>query len=85
MLARALEEADAGFLYATVAAEIDLDSNDALLTERPELQAADILAVRAENLNSEKTKILKQAYYSDAVKKALKDSYGGRDILVPAW
>jgi D-methionine transport system substrate-binding protein len=86
MLARALEEADAGFLYATVAAEIDLDvSKDALVTEPVEFQAADIIAVREENLNDERTKILKQAYYTDAVKQALKESYAGRDILDPAW
>jgi ABC-type metal ion transport system, periplasmic component/surface antigen len=86
MLSRSIEEADAGFLYATVAAEIDLDfSKDALLAEREELQAADIIAVRKENLNSEKAKILQQAYYSDALKQALKDAYDGRDILLPAW
>jgi D-methionine transport system substrate-binding protein len=86
MLGRALEEADAGFLYATVAAEIGLDiSKDALATEPIELQAADIIAVRSENINDERTKILKQAYYTDALKKALKESYAGRDILEPAW
>jgi D-methionine transport system substrate-binding protein len=86
MLARALEEADAGFLYATVAAEIGLDvSKDALATEPVELQAADIIAVRAENLNDERTRILKQAYYTDALKQALRDLYAGRDILEPAW
>jgi D-methionine transport system substrate-binding protein len=85
MLARALEEADAGFLYATVAAEIGLDINDALAAEPKKLQAADIIAVRSENLKDPRTAILKKAYYTDALKKALKDSYGGREILEPAW
>ncbi|GHU41720.1 lipoprotein [Clostridia bacterium] len=86
MLAKSLEEADAGFLYATVAAEIDLDFNkDVLAAEKPEFSAADIIAVREENLGSEKAKILEQAYKSDAVKKALSDSYDGREILEPAW
>ncbi|MDR1308510.1 MAG: ABC transporter substrate-binding protein [Deltaproteobacteria bacterium] len=86
MLGRAMEEADAGFLYATVAAEIGLDiSRDALVTEPVEYQAADIIAVREENLNDPRTGILKQAYYTDALKQALRDSYAGRDILDPAW
>ncbi|MDR3165913.1 MAG: hypothetical protein LBU13_10100 [Synergistaceae bacterium] len=86
MLSRALEEADAGFLYATVAAEINLDvSKDALVTEPIEHQAADIIAVRSENLNDKRTEILRQAYYTDAMKQALKESYAGRDILEPAW
>jgi len=86
MLARSLEEADAGFLYATVAAEINLDFNKDVLAEEPErLQASDIIAVREENIGSEKAKILEQAYKTDAVKQALKDSYAGREILLPAW
>jgi D-methionine transport system substrate-binding protein len=86
MLARSLDEADAGFLYATVAAEIDLDFNkDVLAAEREEFQAADIIAVHSDNIGSEKAKILEQAYKTDAVKKALSDSYAGREILLPAW
>ncbi|MDR1052193.1 MAG: hypothetical protein LBP95_14255 [Deltaproteobacteria bacterium] len=86
MLGRALEEADAGFLYATVAAEIGLDiSKDALATEPPELQAADIIAVREENLTDPRAEILKKAFYTDALKTALTDSYAGRNILDPAW
>jgi D-methionine transport system substrate-binding protein len=86
LLTRTIEDADAGFLYATIASEIGLDfSKDVLAPEPEKYQAADIIAVREENLNSPKTKILKQAYYSDAVKKSLKDSYDGRDILLPSW
>ncbi|MDR0817074.1 MAG: hypothetical protein LBN35_00385 [Clostridiales Family XIII bacterium] len=85
MLARSIEEADAGFLYATVAAEIGLTVNDALLLEREDLRAADIIAVREENIGSEKAEILKKAYYTDAVKQAFLDTYDGKDILVPAW
>ncbi|MDR2705343.1 MAG: hypothetical protein LBC02_06160 [Planctomycetaceae bacterium] len=86
MLAKSLEEADAGFLYATVAAEIGLEfGKDALAGEREELQAADIIAVRKENIGSEKAKILEKAYKTDAMKKAFKDSFNGKDVLFPAW
>ncbi|MDR3182553.1 MAG: hypothetical protein LBT89_06475 [Planctomycetaceae bacterium] len=86
MLSKALEEADAGFLYATVAAEIGLEfGKDALAGERKELQAPDIIAVRKENLGSEKVKILEKAYKSDALKQAFKDTFGGKDVLLPAW
>jgi len=57
-----------------------------VLAQEPErLQAADIIAVREENIGSEKAKILEQAYKTDAVKEALKDSYAGKEILLPAW
>lgn len=86
MLSRAIEDADAGFLYATVAAELGLDFNeDSLLQESAELQSTDIIAVREENVDSEKAKILKQAYQSDAMKQALLDAYDGKEILLPAW
>ncbi|MHB8063443.1 MAG: MetQ/NlpA family ABC transporter substrate-binding protein [Ruminiclostridium sp.] len=86
MLAKSLEEADAGFLYATVAAEIGLEfGKDALVGERQDLQAADIIAVREENKDSEKIKILEKAYKTDTVKKALKDTFDGKEVLLPAW
>jgi D-methionine transport system substrate-binding protein len=86
LLARGLDDADAGFLYATVATEFGLDINkDALGVERPELQSPDIIAVREENLNSEKAKILQKAYYTDAMKQALKDAFDGKEVLQPAW
>jgi D-methionine transport system substrate-binding protein len=86
MLSRAIEDADAGFLYATVAAELGLDYNeDSLLQESEELQSTDIIAVREENVDSEKAKILKQAYQSDAMKQALLDAYDGKEVLLPAW
>jgi D-methionine transport system substrate-binding protein len=86
MLAKSLEEADAGFLYATVAAEIGLEfGKDALASEREELQAADIIAVRQENIGSEKAKILEKAYKTDAMKEAFKKSFNGKDVLLPAW
>lgn len=85
-LSRAIEDADAGFLYATVAAEIGLDYNkDALLKERKDLQSPDIIAVRTENVNSPKAKILKKAYQTERLKKALKEAYGGTEVLLPAW
>ncbi|MDR0611586.1 MAG: hypothetical protein LBG58_15870 [Planctomycetaceae bacterium] len=86
MLAKALEEADAGFLYATVASEIGLEfGKDALAGERKELQAPDIIAVRKENLGSEKVRILEKAYKTDAVKQALKDTFDGKEVLLPSW
>lgn len=86
MLSKSLEEADAGFLYATVAAELGLEfGKDALAGEREELQAADIIAIRQENIGSEKAKILEKSYKTDAMKKALKDSFSGKDVLLPAW
>ncbi len=86
MLSRAFEDADAGFLYATVAAEIGLDYNkDGLLKERKELQSPDVIAVREENVNSPKTKILQKAYQTDRLKKVLRDEYNGIEVLLPAW
>ncbi|MDR1291031.1 MAG: hypothetical protein LBK06_07515 [Planctomycetaceae bacterium] len=86
MLSKALEEADAGFLYATVAAEIGLEfDKDALAGERKELQAPDIIAVKEQNTNSEKTKILEKAYKTNTVKQALKDAFNGKDVLLPSW
>jgi D-methionine transport system substrate-binding protein len=85
MLARTLEDADAGFLYATVAYDSGIDPSRILAPEPERFQAADIIAVREENLDSEKTRILKQAFYSDAVKKSLRDSFGGKDVLIPVW
>jgi D-methionine transport system substrate-binding protein len=86
MLARALEDADAGFLYATVAVEFGLDINkDALIIEREDLQASDIVTIRRENVGSEKAKILEKAYKSDAMKQAFKDAFDGKDVLLPAW
>jgi D-methionine transport system substrate-binding protein len=86
MLSRSLEEADAGYLYATVAADAGFDFNrDVLAAEREELWAPDIIAVHQENVGSEKAKILEKAYKTDSVKKALRDAFGGRDILLPTW
>ncbi|MDF2873937.1 MAG: hypothetical protein K0R22_620 [Sporomusa sp.] len=86
MLSRAIEDADAGFLYATVAAELDLDFNrDALLKESKKHQSPDVITVLEKNKDSEKTKILKKAYQTDRMKQAFKDAYQGREILLPAW
>jgi D-methionine transport system substrate-binding protein len=85
MLARTLEDADAGFLYATVAYDSGIDPANILAPEPERFQAADIIAVREENLNSEKTRILRQAFYTDAVKKSLRDSFDGKEVLIPEW
>ncbi|MDR1900659.1 MAG: hypothetical protein LBQ88_00045 [Treponema sp.] len=85
MLSRTLEDADAGFLYATVAFDSGIDPAKILAAEPERFQAADIIAVRQENLNSEKTAVLKKAFYTDAVKKSLRDSFGGIEVLIPEW
>jgi D-methionine transport system substrate-binding protein len=86
MLSRAIEDADAGFLYATVAAEINLDFNkDSLLKENKKNQSPDVITVLEKNKDSEKTKILKKAYQTDRMKQAFKDAYQGREILLPGW
>jgi D-methionine transport system substrate-binding protein len=86
ILERTLSEVDAGFMYATNAAAIGLDVNkDALLTESKEFWVPDIIAVRQENLNSPKSEILKKAYYTDSVKQAMKDSFDGKEIVLPLF
>ena len=86
MLSKTIEDADAGFLYATIATELGLIfDKDALIGEREELQEADIIAVREEDVGSEKAKILEQAYKTDAMKQALKDTFDGETVLEPAW
>jgi D-methionine transport system substrate-binding protein len=85
MLSRTLEDADAGFLYATVAFDSGIDPSKILAAEPERFQAADIIAVRQENLNSEKAAILKKAFYTDAVKKSLSDSFDGIEVLIPEW
>jgi D-methionine transport system substrate-binding protein len=85
MLSRTLEDADAGFLYATVAFDSGIDPAKILAAEPERFQAADIIAVRQENLNSEKAAILKKAFYTEAVKKSFRDSFGGIEVLIPEW
>ncbi len=86
MLSKTIEDADAGFLYATIATELGLFfEKDALIGEREELQEADIIAVREEDVGSEKAKVLEKAYKTDAMKQALKDTFGGENVLEPAW
>ncbi|REK60873.1 MAG: methionine ABC transporter substrate-binding protein [Cohnella sp.] len=86
MLVRALDDVDAGFLYATLAYEAGLDyQKDALVKEREEFQSPDIIAVHEKNKDSEKIKALQEAYQSDRMKQALKDIFGGKDVLIPGW
>ncbi|RXZ79143.1 hypothetical protein EBB07_23990 [Paenibacillaceae bacterium] len=86
MLTRALDDVDAGFLYATLAAEVGLDYNDqALVKEREAFQSPDVITVLEQNKDDEKTKILQQAYQSEVIKQAFKDAYGGKDVLIPGW
>ncbi|OBR63119.1 hypothetical protein A7K91_23755 [Paenibacillus oryzae] len=86
LLTRALDDADAGFLYATLAAEIGLIfGEDALIKESEELWSPDIIAVKPQDKDSDKIKALRKAYQSDRIKQAFKDAYGGKEVLIPAW
>ncbi|MDR1196302.1 MAG: hypothetical protein LBL00_07500 [Endomicrobium sp.] len=86
IIERTLEEADAGFMYATQAVNIGLDfSKDVLLSEEEGFWSPDIITVHEEDLNSPKIEILKKAYYTDSVKQAMKDSFDGKEIVLPAW
>ncbi|MUG72772.1 MULTISPECIES: MetQ/NlpA family ABC transporter substrate-binding protein [Paenibacillus] len=86
MLPRSLDDVDAAFLHATVAADNGFDfDKDALAKERKEVLSPDIIATRPELVDSPKIKVLKEAYQSDAMKKAFLEAYGGKTVLVPGW
>jgi D-methionine transport system substrate-binding protein len=85
LLPKALDDADAGFLYASQAADIDVDFHSALVTESKANQSPDVIAVKDGQQDSEKIRILKESYQTDAVKEQLKKSFGGKDVVIPAW
>ncbi|ORA39266.1 MetQ/NlpA family ABC transporter substrate-binding protein [Mycobacterium aquaticum] len=85
LLPKALDDADAGFLYGSQAADIGIDYNTALVKEAKSSQSPDVIAVKNGQQETEKIKVLKESYQSDSVKKQLLDSFGGREVLVPAW
>jgi D-methionine transport system substrate-binding protein len=85
LLPKALDDADAGFLYASQAADIGVDFQSALITESKENQSPDVIAVKNGQQDSEKIRVLKEAYQSDAVKEQLTKSFGGKEVVIPAW
>lgn len=85
LLLPALNDVDASFLYSTQAAEIDLSYKDAIGLENPKYQSPDVIYVQNGKENSPKIQALNKAYHTDAVKKSLSNSYGGKEVLIPAW
>ncbi|MBI3224167.1 MAG: MetQ/NlpA family ABC transporter substrate-binding protein [Mycolicibacterium cosmeticum] len=85
LLPKALDDADAGFLYASQAADIGVDFHTALVSESKENQSPDVIAVKAGQEDTEKIKVLKEAYQTDAIKEQLKKSFGGKEVVIAAW
>jgi D-methionine transport system substrate-binding protein len=85
LLPKALDDADAGFLYASQASDIGVDFHTALVTESKENQSPDVIAVKDGQQDTEKIKVLKESYQSDAVKEQLLKSFGGKQVVIPAW
>lgn len=59
-----------------------VDENEAILTESEDSEYANVLAVRSEDVDSEKTKVLKDALTSDEVKEFIESEYDG--AVIPA-
>ncbi len=86
LLVPALDDVDASFLYSSQAIEVGLEfRRDALGLESEKYQSPDIMYVKSGTENSSKIQALKNAYYTEAVKNSLKDSFGGKEVLIPAW
>ncbi|MCV7228066.1 MetQ/NlpA family ABC transporter substrate-binding protein [Mycolicibacterium komossense] len=85
LLPKALDDADAGFLYASQAADIGIDFHTALVTESKQNQSPDVIAVKNGQQDTEKIKVLKESYQTDEVKKQLVESFGGKEVVIPAW
>jgi D-methionine transport system substrate-binding protein len=85
LLPKALDDADAGFLYASQAADIGVDFGSALVAESPQNQSPDVIAVKNGQQDSEKIRVLKESYQTDAMKEQLVKSFGGKTVVIPAW
>ncbi|MGG7178725.1 MetQ/NlpA family ABC transporter substrate-binding protein [Clostridium paraputrificum] len=86
-LPRTLEEVDGAVINGNYALQADLDATkDGIYVEDKNdeklKQARNILAVKKENLDSEKTKVLKKALTSDEAKKFIEEKYHGTVIAV---
>ena len=86
-LPRTLEEVDLAVINGNYALDAGLNVNeDAIYIEDKDDEKIkdmrNVLAVKKENLNSEKTKVLVEALTSDKVKKFIEDNYKGAVIPV---
>lgn len=86
-LPRTLEEVDLAVINGNYALDAGLNVNeDAIYVEDKNDEKIkdmrNVLAVKKENLNSEKTKVLVEALTSDKVKKFIEDNYKGAVIPV---
>lgn len=85
-LARSLQDVDLSVINGNYALQAGLNANDdALAIEDVEYASVyvNVVAVREQDLNSEKTKVLMDALHSDTVKKYIEDTYVG--AVVPAF
>lgn len=86
-LPRSLGDVDVAVINGNYAIEAGLKVSDALAVEDAKSVAAtrysNIIAVRAGEESSEKTKALVEALTSDTIKKFLEDTYGG--AVVPSF
>ena len=86
-LPRTLEEVDLAVINGNYALDAGLNVNeDAIYIEDKDDEnikdMRNVLAVKEENLNSEKTKVLVEALTSDKVRKFIEDNYKGAVIPV---
>lgn len=85
-LPRTLEDVDMAVINGNYALSAGLDPASALVGEDANSDAAveyaNVIAVRADDAGSEKTKVLVEALQSDEVKKYIKDTYNGAVVPV---
>ena len=88
MLPRTLEDVDFAVINGNYALGAGIDISTALAGEDPNSAAAlefgNIIAVRAEDINAEKTRILVETLQSPEVQNFIKDNYAGAVIPVNA-
>ncbi len=83
-LPRVLTDVDAAVINGNYALESNLNPvEDSIVLEGKDSPYANIVAVKTEDLNSEKTAALMEALQSDEVKKFILDNYNGG--VVPAF
>ena len=87
LLPRSLPDEDIAVINGNYAIEAGLKMSDALATEDPDSLAAttygNVVAVRAEDVESEKTKALMEALTSPEVKEFMETTYEG--AVVPLF
>lgn len=83
MIPKMLDDVDAAIINGNYALEADLTLNDAILVEDKDSPYANIIAVKEENKNSEKIKILMKVLQSDKVRESIKNDY--ENSIIPAF